>query len=84
MRQRFPHALLERGRRDVERQVERVPRAVEVRADLRDERREPRGRFDQFGARECVLEFADERRRIVAERDPADALFSGGDEHRAE
>lgn len=59
-------------------------RALQICANLRDERPHLRGILDVLRACEIGAELFDERARIIAESDLAHALVGRGDEHRAE
>jgi hypothetical protein len=76
--------LPERGRGDVQRQVEVLTRAVQIGFDLRDERCEPCCVFDQIGVGELAAQIVGEYRGIVAETDFADAFVGCRDQHEAE
>ncbi len=60
---------LKRGRDDIERQVEALARAVQIRADLCDERRQTRRILDAFGLCEIRRHLLDEHGGVVGEGD---------------
>src|SRR5215510_12821166 len=70
-----PHALLEGGTANVERQVAAVRRRLDQADYLRHQLLEFCIAADQTRLREAILQSTDERLRIVAELDGADTLL---------
>ena len=82
--QRLPHALLERGAADVERQVQALTRRLDEADDLGHHVLEFGVAALKLGVRKAVLQVAHQRMRDRRRAGSRTRPCRGGDQHRAE